>query len=88
MRNNFEVNRSTIAQTKGLRLTFCVIFWAKFSLVRGPMATRIVVMFLAITTTVLGVLLVRNQRVQAVQSTQETAQTATSHAANSRRVAH
>jgi len=39
------------------------------------MATRIVAMCLAITTTVLGVLLVRNQRVQAAQSTQATAQT-------------
>jgi hypothetical protein len=39
------------------------------------MATRIVVMLLAITTTVLGVLLVRNRRVQAAQSTQATAQT-------------
>ena len=39
------------------------------------MPTRVLVMFLAITTTVLGVLLVRNQRAQAAQSTQTTAQT-------------
>jgi len=39
------------------------------------MPTRVLVMFLAITTTVLGILLVRNQRAQAAQSTQATAQT-------------
>jgi hypothetical protein len=39
------------------------------------MPTRVLVMFLAITTTVLGVLLVRNQRAQAAQSTHATAQT-------------
>jgi len=39
------------------------------------MPTRVLVMFLPITTTVLGVLLVRNQRAHATQSTQATAQT-------------
>jgi len=34
------------------------------------MPTRVLAMFLAITSTVLGVLLVPNQRVQAAQSTQ------------------
>ena len=39
------------------------------------MPTRILVMFLAITTTVLGALLVRNQLAHAAQSTQAAAQT-------------
>src|SRR6201997_3013369 len=39
------------------------------------MLTRVFVMFLAITTTVIGFLLVRNQRAQAAQSVQTTAQT-------------